>query len=162
MEKAEWSNPEAKISKYFTWREALWLPELGRMADETDGLTDEILDNLKVLFHKMDIVREYFGSPIIVHVCFRSMQYHIDLYKRINDKRKAQGLPEQHVPMGSAHLKGKAVDFHIKGISIADAQKKIVDEKKLDEWVMRMERDTATWIHLDINPVGPSGRFFKA
>jgi len=156
-------KPEEKISKYFTWKEALWLPELGRMADETDGLDEKIFDNLKVLFGKMDKVREYLGKPIIVTICFRSMEYHLDLYKRINAKRLAKGLPELKVPMASAHLKGMAVDFVVKGISCDDVKKKILDDKMLDIWIMRMENNGpgAGWIHLDIKAKGPSGRFFN-
>jgi uncharacterized protein YcbK (DUF882 family) len=156
-------RPEEKISDHFTWKEALWLPELNRMADETDGVTEQILDNLKTLFHKLDKVREYFGKPITVHVCFRSMQYHLDLYKRINAKRVAQGLPEQHVPMASAHLFGMAVDFHIKDITCDDAKAKIMKDKMLEIWSMRMEDNglNSTWVHLDIRATGPSGRYFK-
>ncbi len=156
-------KPDEKISKYFTWKEALWLPELGRMADESDGLDEKTLDNLKVLFGKMDKVREFFGKPIIVHICFRSMQYHLDLYKRINEKRKANGLPEQNVPMASGHLKGQAVDFHVKDMTCDQVKKKILDDKMLDIWIMRMEDNGAGagWVHLDIKPKGPSGRFFK-
>lgn len=155
-------DPKEKISKFFTYKDALWLPEENRMATEADGVTPEILECLKHLFAKMDVVREYFGKPIRVHITFRTMQYHLNLYKQINAKRVAKGLPEVRVPMGSGHLKGKATDFDVMGMSCDDAKAKILADKKLDEWNMRMENNGkgASWVHLDELPVGPSGRYF--
>jgi uncharacterized protein YcbK (DUF882 family) len=65
--------------------------------------------------------------------------------------------------MGSMHLKGRAVDFVVKGMSCDDFKKKMLDEAKLDEWNLRMEDNGlgANWIHLDDKAPGPSGRFFK-
>lgn len=139
-------DPKSQISKYFTWKEALWLPRWDRMADESDGLNAQVMDSLKVLFAKMDVVREYFGAPIIVHVCYRPEEYN----------KLIGGAPQ------SAHRLGMAVDFSIKGISCDDARKKIMDEKMLEIWNMRMEDlPGSNWIHLDIRAPGPAGRFFK-
>lgn len=148
--------------KYFTWKEALWLPEENRAVSEEE-LNDEIKQNLIHSFRWMDKVREWIGRPVTVTIALRTMKYHLDLYKRINAKRKSQGLPELRVPMGSGHLKGRAIDFVVKGISCDDFKAKILSEGKLDEWNLRMEDNGkgANWIHLDDMPVGPSGRYFK-
>jgi uncharacterized protein YcbK (DUF882 family) len=148
--------------KYFTWKEALWLPEEKRAVSE-DELTEEIKNNLINTFQWMDKVREWVGKPITVTIALRTMKYHLELYKRINAKRTAKGLPELRVPMGSMHLKGRAVDFVVVGMSCDDFKKKAIDEGKLEEWNLRMEDNGwgANWIHLDDKEVGPSGRFFK-
>jgi hypothetical protein len=158
------ASPKDKISKYFTYKEALWLPQENRMATEADGVDEAVLGNLKVLFGKMDLIREFLGKPIIAHICFRTMAYHLNLYKQINEKRKAQGLAELKVPMGSGHLYGQAFDFHVVGMTCDEVVKKLLDEKKLEEWGLRMEDNGAgaNWVHIDTKPVGASGkRFFK-
>lgn len=156
-------KPEEKISKYFTWKEALWLPSENRMAEDTDGVTPKVLENLTILFQKMDMVREYFGKPISVTLCFRSMAYHLGLYERINAKRVAQGIDPLRVPMKSAHLYGMACDFVVKGMKCEDVRQMILKNDKLNAWNMRMENNgkDANWIHLDLYPPGPSGRFFN-
>ena len=146
--------------EHFSWREALWLPSWNRAATEDDGLTQEILDNLKNTFKKMDKVREYFGKSISVHVSLRPMKYHKELYAKQNADRKRNGLEPLKVPMGSAHLSGMGVDFHVKGMKCAVARQKILDDGKLEEWGMRMEDIQGEWIHLDTKPV-ISKRFFK-
>ena len=148
--------------KYFTWKEALWLPQEGRAVSDSE-ITPEIKNNLIRSFQWMDKVREWIGKPIIVTIALRTMAYHLDLYKRINAERAKKGQPELRVPMGSGHLKGRAVDFVVKGMSCDDFKEKILSEGKLDEWNLRMENNGkgANWIHLDDMQVGASGRFFN-
>lgn len=148
--------------KHFTWKEALWLPEEKRAVSEQE-LTDEVRGNLVRTFQWMDKVREWVGRPITVTIALRTMQYHLDLYARINAKRKAQGLPELKVPMGSLHLVGRAVDFVVKGMTCDEFKQKVRDEGMLDKWNLRMEDngEGAPWIHLDDREPGPSGREFK-
>lgn len=160
----DWNDPKCKISKYFTVKEAIWLPEWKRLGNlPEDCLTDEIKDNLVETFAWMDDVRDWVGKPINVHLAFRSMAYHLDLYKRMNAANQAAGRPEQHVPMGSQHLSGNAVDFDVSGEKCEDIEKKIIEEGKLDEWNLRMESkgSPTSWVHLDSKTPGPSGRYFK-
>ena len=136
-----------KISNHFTWKEALYLPQYGRLAEDSDGLNMEIRSNLCDLFNKMDAVRDFFNKPISVHVAYRSPEYN----KLVKGASK------------SCHLEGKAVDFHVVGLSCDEAKKLILDNNKLEEWSMRMENNGqgTTWIHLDLRSPGPGGRFFK-
>lgn len=147
--------------RYFTWREALWLPEEKRAVSDEE-LTPEIKANLIRTFQWMDKIRAWIGRPITVTIALRTMKYHLELYDRINKKRKEQGLPESVIPMGSFHLKGRAVDFVVVGMSCDEFKGKVRQEKKLDEWKLRMERngDGTSWIHLDDKEPGPSGREF--
>lgn len=158
----DWNDVSSPISKYFSVKNAIWLPQENRSCSP-DELTDEIKENLKITFQWMDKVREYFGSPITVTICVRTMAYHLALYKRINEQRVKEGKPELRVPMGSMHLKGKAVDFVVKGLSCDEARERILKDKKLEEWGLRMEDNGkgSNWIHLDDREPGPSGRFFK-
>ena len=136
-----------KISNYFTFKEALYLPTWKRVAKKKDGLTSDILNNLKVLFGKMDLVREYFGAPVIVHVAYRPEEYN-----------KLVGGAHN-----SSHVAGMACDFHVQGVSCDDARARILQDNKLEEWGMRMEDLPGSgWVHLDIRQPAPGRpRFFK-
>lgn len=131
-------------SKYFTWKEMTYLPQWKRQATEEE-LTPETKENLKTLMEKMDLVREYFNSPIIVHVAFRTPEYN----------KLVKGAKN------STHLYGMACDFHIKGITCDAARARIIKDNKLEEWGMRMEKlPGSNWVHLDYRAPGPSGRYF--
>lgn len=136
-----------KISKHFTYKEALYLPAWKRVAKKKDGLTPDIVNNLKTLFDKMDLVREYFGSPIVVHVAYRPEEYN----KLIGGAKN------------SSHVAGMACDFHVKGVSCDEARERIIKDNKLEEWGMRMEDlPGSNWVHLDIRQPAPGrSRFFK-
>ncbi len=148
--------------RYFTWKDALWLREENRAVSDEE-LTEEVKASLIRTFQWLDKVREWVGLPIIVTIALRTMSYHLALYKRINEQRKAKGLPELKVPMSSYHLVGRAVDFVVKGMTCDEFKAKVRKEGKLEEWKLRMERngDGAEWIHLDDKEPGPSGREFN-
>lgn len=132
--------------KHFTWKEALWLPQWNRAADDTDGVTDEHLENIKNTAQWMDQIREYFGKPINVHCWLRPEKYN-ELV---------------HGAKGSQHMIGHAVDFDVVGMSCDDARQKILDDGKLDEMGLRMEdMPGSNWVHLDDRAPGPGGRYFK-
>lgn len=142
-----WTDLKCKVSNHFTVKEMLWLPSWGRLANEQDGLTDEIKTNLVNLANQMDIVREYFNLPIHVHVTYRPVEYN-----------KAIGGA-----LHSYHSMGGAMDFDIVGMSCDDVRKQIVDNNMLETWQMRCEDMLhGNWIHLDIKPLSPGGnRYFK-
>jgi len=133
------------ISKYFTWKEALWLPQWKREANASDGLNDEIRSNLEHLFNLMDLVREHFNAPIVVHVAHRPAEYN----------KLVKGAKN------SAHLYGMAVDFHVKGLTCEAVRKTLIP--KLEELGMRMEDlPGSNWVHLDTRaPATKRPRFFK-
>jgi len=141
-------DPSHKIPgcPHFTWKEALWLPQWNRSANEEDGLNDEILGNLEATFRALESLRAFFGKPIKVHVAYRP-----DAYNRLVKGAK-----------NSAHTKGMAVDFSIPGLSCDDVREKIIQNKLLEALGLRMENlSGSNWIHVDTREPGPGGRFFK-
>lgn len=141
----DWSNTEDKVSNYFTVKECIWFPRWSRLATEEDGLTEEIKENIIKTAKKMDIVREWIGKPIRVHVWYRSLEYNM----LIGGAKK------------SVHMEGKAVDFSVPGMTCDEFRKKMIDENKLEEWEMRCEDlFGSNWVHLDTAPV-KFKRFFK-
>lgn len=132
--------------EYFKWREALWLPQWNREANESDGLNDEILENIKVTAKWMDEIRKYFGKPIKIHCWFRPAKYNA----LVGGGKTSQ------------HLIGKAVDFHVSGMTCDDVRKALIDANMLEDLGLRMEDlPGSNWVHLDDRAPGPSGRFFK-
>lgn len=139
-------NPN-KVSIFFDWKDALFLPQYNRLATEADGVTAEVKANLIVLFSKLDKIREHFNKPIIIHVAYRSPEYNTLVKGAAN----------------SAHLRGMAADFHIVGISCDDVRKDILDNNLLEILGMRCEDNpNSNWIHLGIDqPLPGHNRFFK-
>ena len=141
----DWTDPKAQVSKHFTVHEAIYLPTWGRLATETDGLTDEVKANLITLFAKMDIVREYFGKPINVHVTYRPEEYN----------KLIGGAPM------SAHKFGKACDFDVSGMNCDDVRSQIMANHLLETWDFRMEMlPGSVWVHLG-NDWKSGIRYFK-
>jgi hypothetical protein len=59
-----------------------------------------------------------------------------------------------------------AMDFDVLGMTCKAAQEKILADKKLEIWLMRMEDNTKgntvlpTWVHLDMRVPPTGNRFF--
>lgn len=148
----DWTDPNCKISEYFTVKEAIWFPQWNRLATEEDGLTEAVKTSLLRTFIKMDRIRAYIGKPIKVHIAFRSKDYNT-LVKGAK---------------ASAHLIGNAVDFSANmGLDSVGANCDKIKEllvPVLEEWELRMEDNGAgaSWVHIDRNPVPAQGnRYFK-
>jgi len=145
-------NLTEKISKYFTLGEATYLPKWN-----TNHIpTEEELTNLRRLAAVLDAVRDYIGSPIIVHVWIRP-----EAANCVNSDHNGQSYNKL---VGGAsrslHRYGLACDFHFKEIGCDDA--KILLMPKLEDFGLRMEDNGAGagWIHLDLGKPNPN-RFFK-
>lgn len=146
----DWTDPNSKVSKYFTVKEMIFLPTWNRLANESDGLNDTVKANLIDLAKTMDVVREYFNLPVKVHVAYRPTLYN----KIIGGASK------------SAHIDGMAIDFHFVGLDCDAARKKINDNGLLETWQVRMEDishlSSRGWVHLDRRqPPAGGKRFFK-
>lgn len=134
------------ISKYFTWKEATFLPRWNRTASEEE-LPVDIRNNLIVLFTKMDVVREHFNLPINVHVAYRPKAYNALIGGAKN----------------SSHMYGLAVDFSVQGLNCDAVRQSILDAGLLESLNMRMECNPGSnWVHIDIREVPHGGsRYFN-
>lgn len=139
----DWTNSMNMISQYFSVREALWLPQWGRLATEADGLTDEIKNALIDLSSKMDQIRDLLGYPMHVTSCYRPPSYSVLVGGSATDP----------------HTKGMAMDFTPEPFASCDHVKAIL-EPQLEKYSLRMERGTINWVHLDMMPVGHA-RYFN-
>lgn len=145
----DWTNPEDNVSTNFTVKDCIFLPQWNRMATEEDGLIEEVKDNLINLCARMEMVRVFLGNePIYIHCGFRPESYN----------KQVQGAPF------SAHLKGKAFDWNLKGFGNATGCNTIRLRliPKLEEFDLRMENNEhGAWIHLDTRePLPGHPRFF--
>lgn len=142
----DWTDAKAKVSRYFTVKEALYLPSWNRMATEAE-MTDITKTNLIQLFTKMDEIREVFGAAVNVHCALRPDLYNKQIGGALN----------------SAHKYGMAVDFHIEGYSCDEIREKILKLNLLATLKLRMEDlPGSSWVHIDTRkPSSESKRFFK-
>jgi hypothetical protein len=147
----DWSDPKCKIGKFFTVKDALWLPSWKVLHSPSESEKAEILK----MAAAMDAVREFLQLPISVHVWIRPSSVN------------APGTPHHGKDYNafvkgaksSAHKFGRAVDWSCKGLTCDEVRAKL--EPKLEEFGLRMEDlPGSTWVHLDNMPV-KAKRFFK-
>lgn len=129
-------SPETKISRYFTWHEALWLPQWDRMADEADGFDEAVQARLVKLFSILDNVREMYGRPVRVHCAYRPSKYNELIH----------GAP------GSAHEAAKdddaAVDFDVQGIT-CDKVREALGQRMTELKICIEDLPGTNWVHID-------------
>jgi hypothetical protein len=129
----DWTSPDCKVTEHFTVADACMLHSWNRLAIETDGCNDAMKAKLIILCSKMEEIRTFLGCPINVHCMFRSQQYNQEVVKAIPNDVHAQGL---------------ACDFDSNGsMTIDEVHAKL--EPVLEQLGIRMEKNTATWVHID-------------
>jgi hypothetical protein len=148
----DWTNPSARIAKYFTVKDALWLREWNRLATAQDGLNDTVKKNLVDVFAKMDLIREFLGVPVFIKSAYRPSAYNVAI---------GGATFSAHM----ANVEFAAVDFWCDEDGDGDKDGDdcdLIKEKlrpKLAEWNIRMEINGkgARWVHIDTKPVPASG-----
>jgi hypothetical protein len=140
--------PTDKISKYFTWKDALWLPTWNRMT-RSEEINHSVIDNLIITFHKADDIREFFNLPMNIHCAYRPTAY--------NSLPSIKGAPN------SGHVTGMAIDYDINGIVCDVARDRLIAANFLELNGLRMEkRPGSNWVHNDWKGVPPGGnRYFN-
>ena len=106
-----------------------------------DGIPSlEDLKNIASIARVLKIYKEklFDNKPVIITSGFRALAHHIRIYeqKGITDKKK--------IPMGSYHLTGRAVDFQVKGMTIAEVYR-LMDIYHFGG----VEKTNSTWVHID-------------
>lgn len=128
-----WEDPNCKVTMHFTVRDCLWLNQWSRLANESDGLTDEHKTNLVTLCNKLEEIRSVLGSPMFVHSMFRPPRYSLLVGGSATD----------------VHTMGIACDFNPVDFTCDDAKNILLP--KLDELNIRLENNGvgADWVHID-------------
>jgi LAS superfamily LD-carboxypeptidase LdcB len=120
--------------------------------------SEEIQANLAELLEKMNKVRTARNQPMNITSGLRSKEHHIQVYKDLA-KQRGQVFDISKVPMGSAHLKGAAVDISDPN---GDLYQWTQDNTELMEEIgLWMEiKDDQHRVHYQIFPPKSGNRFF--
>lgn len=114
-----------KITNNFTWNEVF--------TNETskDGYPIlEVFQNAVELSIQLQKIRAKIGKPIIVHCWVRQIPHN----KRAGSTAKR-----------SPHINGRAVDFHIEGMTDKEVRNRILSIGM----PVRIEDNTSGWVHID-------------
>jgi len=151
----DWNDPAEKVSEFFTVHEALWLPSW-RVYHEPSTADQE---RIVTFATRMDAVREFLDTPIIVHVWTRPLEARVPGSKWDGHNYNAY---IGSTSTKSAHIPGGAMDWHASGYGGPEKCREIRSRliPNLEEFGLRMEDIHGGWIHTDDNPVGIN-RFFK-
>lgn len=135
-----------KISKHFTWAEAIWCPSWSVYCLPDDNVTQNIIKTAE----KLELIRDLFGGrPIIITSWWRPKKY--------NQEIGGAGL--------SAHMEGLAVDFRILNQDPQMTRNQL--EPHLARLGIRMEiqpndlEPHEDWVHIDLKSPVNGLRVFK-
>lgn len=146
-------NLDEKASKYFTWKELLWLPSFlcYHIPNEQE------IANLTILAQKMDQIRDYLENPIHVNCAIRPIC--VNAPGTGGNTRNYNSFISGAI--NSAHIPGLACDFTVSRLTCDDVRHLL--ESKLEDFQIRMEKKpNSTWVHIDLRQPAPGGsRYFK-
>lgn len=127
------------IKDYFSISELVCQDVYKRFGEQAWDFFDPRL--LKVLLW----LRESIGKPIMVN--------HGSLHERglrCNLCASVDAKTAKNIPYLSAHIQGEAVDFNVSGQTPAQTRQWIMNNKHRLPINIRIELDTATWVHIDV------------
>lgn len=136
-------NDNVGESKFFSWKEALFLPQWNIVAFPDNEI---IKNNIESTALSMDRIRDFFGVPIRITSWYRPARYN----------RLIGGA------LSSSHITGLACDFMVQNMKSSDARKKLY--MKLVEFNIRMENLETPHVHIDLKcdeNLEPHKRYFK-
>jgi hypothetical protein len=147
----DWNNPDSKISKYFTVKEALYLPSWDVMHIPSQDEKNNILKHAQ----NMDKIREFLGAPINVHCWIRPI---LNNPQSIHHGEDYNALVKG--AKNSSHKYGLATDYDAKGLNCDNVRTSL--EPKLEGFGLRMEKMRGgNWVHNDSSEVPVGGnRYF--
>lgn len=107
------------------------------------------------LLHTLYVIREIVGRPVIVNNWAKGGNYsqrglRCNVCSIVREKTS---LEKVYV---SAHLQGKAVDFHVPGMTSEEVRRFIKEIRLQLPYPIRIERDTDGWVHIDMRNDNPS------
>lgn len=114
------------------------------------------------LLETLDSIREHFNREIIVNSSALNLRYR---GLRLN---KDEMIEEKDEYCGSAHCLGKAIDFHVKGLSTIDVYCEILNNRSKFHYIRRIENIKFTkkkgrigWIHIDVLNIDEKFKVFN-
>ncbi|EFX62689.1 hypothetical protein DAPPUDRAFT_336587 [Daphnia pulex] len=149
----DWSNPQSKISQYFSVHEATYLPSWQLHHIPSNLEKQNIVDLAK----KMDAIRIMLNRPVTISCWIRpgsvnapGTEYHGKDYNLFIKGTK-----------NSAHKEGKAVDFYSTGISCDEIRTMLLPV--LETMGLRCEQLPvgSPWVHVDSRPAINGNYYFK-
>ncbi|MCZ6893283.1 MAG: D-Ala-D-Ala carboxypeptidase family metallohydrolase [Gammaproteobacteria bacterium] len=150
----DWDDENARVADHFRVHEVLFLPSWRMYHTPND---DEKAEAAKAA-EAMEEIRKFVNAPVTVHCWMRPTE--------VNAPDSRHDGENYNLFVGSrsrrsAHIFGRAVDFHVAGNTGPDGCHAIRQAllPQLEEWGIRMENNHGGWIHIDTNPVGHK-RFF--
>lgn len=145
-----------KLSDYFSVKELVCPDVYKRFGEASVDFMDHRLKETLL------VIREKLGLPIVVNNWAKGGQYS-QRGLRCNCCALVKEKTELEKVYLSAHVLGKAVDFHVPGMSAEEVRKWLVSNQVLLPYPIRVE-DGVTWVHVDVMEYGMSGNkvtFFK-
>ena len=131
-------------SGFFKWKEALWLPRWRVNALPSSSV---ITENIEATAHKMNLLRGFFGEPLLVTSWYRPPVYNALIGGAA----------------GSAHQDGLACDFIVCGRDSRECRNELKDHLK--EFNIRLEAEDTPHLHIDLRCASSHSnekRFFYA
>lgn len=116
-------------------------------------LTDEQRENINTLYERINKIRIAWSKPMNITSGFRSKEDQLRIYR-------SRGVPDDKVPMGSAHLKAAACD-------VLDVDGVLMSWVRLNESILVLvglwvEDDVSQpRVHFQIYPPKSGHRYFK-
>ncbi len=118
-------------STFFKWHEVLYCDQWKSHVFPPSLIYHNIIKTIRV----MESIRGRLGTPLIITSFYRPPIYNILI--------KGAGM--------SQHTLGLACDF--KSPIIPPKRIREIIRPELERWNIRMERDTPTWVHIDLKSV---------
>ena len=141
---SEFLDQPIGASKYFKWKEALYLKQWDVHAFPK---SDSVYLNIIEVSNRLTLIREFLQKPLLVTSWYRPEKYNTFIRGAFN----------------SSHKDGLAVDVVCPAMGAEEVRMTLLD--KLDEFNIRMENlPNSTWVHIDIRVTEGmtiSQRFFK-
>ena len=134
---------QQQVSHFFDIKELVCPHVYERFDDEAWNFLDERL--LNTLY----TIRLYLDKPIIVNNWAKGGSYsqrglRCNVCPLVKEKTS---LEKVYV---TAHLQGKAIDFHVPGLTSDEVRDFIVGIQRQLPYPIRIERGTQGWVHIDM------------
>lgn len=137
----DWRDPLSHITPNFSIDEACWLPKVNCWYYPSM----QERENITRVCRTLELIRTILDKPIVVHSLIRPEWYN----------QMVGGSKDSY------HIKGLAVDFHVRGMT-CDLVREVL-KKHAEQLQICIEDAVGTsWVHIDLGtPRENGGRFFK-